>query len=343
MYKMVNKGKKQNGNNPIYQQKLKLIAGICVILLIALLLSISLINRRDKVKLNDVKFNDTGVKQITSKVSRNVQDSTGVQVPVPYGYVASPITEGFNNPAGILTSDGGENTVNTGFVIYEKLDGETDEQALASISADPWTAQCTRNQWVWIPVPDSSTIYGTDSNGKKWGKQYDFLSYLSEPRRRYWSERDGVITVDSLREPDVISGNEYDDNSSHLGIVGASSKSEFLEQLENEFNQSIESVEKYGGFYISRYETSRYDENQRLKTMKLGKLVTNNNDWWKMYQACKELSGDKTNIITLMQYRCYRHRVYTWLIETGNKTCPDINNPTTWRKFRGYYIYIYRL
>ena len=33
-------------------------------------------------------------------------------------------------------------------------------------------AQKSRNQYVWVPVPDISKFYGTDANGKKWGKLY---------------------------------------------------------------------------------------------------------------------------------------------------------------------------
>lgn len=65
-----------------------------------------------------------------------VYDTEGVAVPVPKGYVASGAD--------------GEHTVNTGFVIYEG-DGEiTTENA--------WNESCSRNQFVWVPVPDVSRI-----------------------------------------------------------------------------------------------------------------------------------------------------------------------------------------
>ena len=64
------------------------------------------------------------------------ESSDGVTVPVPKGYTASDAT--------------GERSVNDGFVIYEGTeevnDGNVD------------TAKTTRNQFVWIPVPDISQI-----------------------------------------------------------------------------------------------------------------------------------------------------------------------------------------
>ena len=74
-----------------------------------------------------------------------VYDTANVAVPVPKGYVASGAD--------------GEHTVNTGFVIYEGTGEVTNENA--------WNESCTRNQWVWVPVPDISRIYETDSSGRK--------------------------------------------------------------------------------------------------------------------------------------------------------------------------------
>ena len=40
-----------------------------------------------------------------------------------------------------------------------------------------------------------------------------------------------------------------------MNIVGAASGNAFQQQLQLEFNEMIESVDTYGGFYIGRYET----------------------------------------------------------------------------------------
>ena len=77
-------------------------------------------------------------------------DASNDQVPVPNGYVGSKAT--------------GENEIDSGYVIYEGTD-EVNDSNVAN-------AQKNRNQYVWVPVPDPSKFYGTDSNGKKWGKIY---------------------------------------------------------------------------------------------------------------------------------------------------------------------------
>ena len=62
----------------------------------------------------------------------------------------------------MLDEDVEENEIDTGYVIYEGEEEVTE--------ANVEEARKTRNQYVWVPVPDASKIYGTDAKGKKWGK-----------------------------------------------------------------------------------------------------------------------------------------------------------------------------
>ena len=121
------------------------------------------------------------------------------------------------------------------------------------------------SEFVWVPVDTPSEMYGTDVNGKKWGKLYNFTSATAnEPYN--WTETDGKISITatsgsgSYREPDVVT--DYDGNTTYLtamnNILNTSytSSSEFLADLETDFNSMINSVIKYKGFYVGRYETS---------------------------------------------------------------------------------------
>ena len=260
------------------------------------------------------------------------QDSTGTNVPVPKGYVGSPLTTGFTfnytDGSGSTTiSDGGENTINTGFVIYEKLEGESDSQAKANILADPWTAQCTRNQFVWVPVPDPSTIYGTDSNGKKWGKLYDFRALnednITKTAPLNWSESGGVMTITNHkfeREPDIAK--RYDIESKLVALnFEAKNSHDFLIQLEREFEESIESIEKYGGFYIGRYETGGLSGEAKIvkEDTDIG-----NQAGYTMYSKLKKLERSNRNVITSMIWGSQLDRTLMWLGESGNKTKKQI-------------------
>ena len=210
-------------------------------------------------------------------------DATPVTVPVPKGYVASKVT--------------GETTVENGFVIYEETDEVND--------TNKDTAQTTRNQFVWVPVADVSEMYGTDASGKKWGKLYSFSADGITPVN--WTEQNGVMTVtttsgsNSYREPEVVS---FD-----------SSNSVNLTQLETQFDSMIASVEKYGGFYIGRYETGNLSQAETV-------VVKNNIDigsqtWYTIYNKSKEVAAN-SNVTTTMIWGCQWDATLRWMYNSGD-------------------------
>ena len=147
-----------------------------------------------------------------------VESADKVVVPVPKGYTASSVST--------------ENKVSEGFVIYENTNGEDKKEEVNDSNKD--AARTTRNQFVWVPVANSSEMYGTDKDGKKWGKLYEFSASGITPLN--WTEQGNVMSItsaDDSREPDVVDSD--------------SSNSITISQLETEFNNMIESVERYGG------------------------------------------------------------------------------------------------
>ena len=243
-------------------------------------------------------------------------DASGDKVPVPKGFVGSSAT--------------GENEIDTGFVIYEGEEEVTDSNV-----AD---AQKTRNQYVWIPVPDPSTFYGTDANGKKWGKIYNFSTSTSNETgttANNWSESNGVMSISDTtygyREPDVLSS--YD-TPYYLKKykVSEDSKLDFLMRQEVDFNNMVDSVEKYGGFYIGRYETG--DLNQDVAVVQKGNTNISNQTWYTMYKKCKTLSNNNNNVVTGMAWGNQFDRTLMWLIESGAKTKEEISsNSTSWANY----------
>ena len=248
-------------------------------------------------------------------------DASGDKVPVPEGYVGSKAT--------------GENEIDTGYVIYEGEEEVNDSNVEES--------QKTRNQYVWIPVPDASKMYGTDENGKRWGKIYNFTTTIGgyyNPDKitgTYpfgWSENNGVMTIDTSdfffgMEPDILMNNYDIDVKLKNKNLGIKTSHEFLIQLEQEFNFMIDSVIKYGGFYIGRYETGNVNTEKAVVVK--GNLSTNQT-WYNLYTKSKNLKNNNPNIITGMIWGCQWDRTLIWLIESGNKTkeeiCVDL---TGWR------------
>ena len=224
-----------------------------------------------------------------------VYDTANVAVPVPKGYVAS--------------SADGEHTVNTGFVIYEGTGEVTNDNA--------WNESCTRNQWVWVPVPDVSRIYETDSNGKKKSKLYNF----STTGRTSYSN--------SNYEPGVLSGYDNKEDFARYGLQGMT-KERFLNEMQDEFDETIKSIQKYGGFWIGRYETGNLNADepvvQRMNTN------INNKNWYTAYMLTQLMNANE-NVKTSMIFGCLWDETLQWLVDSGNKTYAEMIDSTSWGNY----------
>ena len=251
-------------------------------------------------------------------------DSSGDKVPVPNGYIGSKAT--------------GENEIDTGYVIYEGTEEVNDNNIEE--------AQKTRNQYVWIPVSDVRTMYGTDENGKNWGKLYNFttntgtnIDPITGTMPLNWSENNGVMKVvnkASDRVPDVVTiygSTPYDMDSKIKNIEsGTKTTHDFLIKLEEEFNDMIKSVKEYGGFYIGRYETGNLKQ-EIVVVKKLNEDIVNET-WYNMYQKCKRLKDNNKNIETGMMWANQYDRILMWLIETGDKSIEEIcKDSTSWGNY----------
>ena len=327
-----NKTKKEN-NRILKNKKVKVIS-ITLILLLIILGVVSLAYSRN-IKLAKNNNEEQEVEESKSqeivlednKYMHVETDASGDKVPVPNGFVGSSVA--------------GENEIDTGFVIYEGEEEVTDSNVT--------DAQKTRNQYVWIPVPDPSTFYGTDANGKSWGKIYNFTTgtnssnTFDEVTGTYaynWSETNGVMSITSstsYREPDVLRERDTPHNLRRYG-VSEDSMLDFLLRQQTDFKKMINSVEKYGGFYIGRYETG--DLNQEVAVVQKGNTNIASQTWYAMYEKSKTLSDNNNNIETGMIWGNQWDRTLMWLMEcnakdetTGKSKEEVIRDSTSWGNY----------
>ena len=211
---------------------------------------------------------------------------------IPEGYVASSVS--------------GENTVADGLVIYEGTEPVTDENHAEALK--------TRNQYVWIPVPDINSMVMCSSNSGDSvcnlvlvgdtlkctvheitatdlvGRLYTSTN-IDEGNRIYsykmdFTEKNQTYQSNSgHREPDVVS----DDASNSLTI----------DQLKSDFTAMARSVAKNGGFYISRYEVGANGDskkNQQILTANSsdGSNYLGANQWYGLYNTLR--NNDKQMI-----------------------------------------------
>ncbi len=224
-----------------------------------------------------------------------VYDTANVAVPVPKGYVASGAD--------------GEHTVNTGFVIYEGTGEVTND--------NEWNESCTRNQWVWVPVSDVSRIYETDSNGRKKSKLYNF----SNTGRTVYQNND--------YEPGVLSTHDDKGDFSEYALQGMT-RERFLNEMQDEFEATVESIQTYGGFWIGRYETGnlKADEPvvQRMNTS------INYQNWYTAYTRIKRMSTNE-NVKTSIIFGGLWDETLQWFVDSGNKTYATIKNSISWGNY----------
>ena len=182
--------------------------------------------------------------------------------------------------------------------------------------------QKERNQYVWVPIDDISKIYGVDNNGKLWGKLYNFSS--SGRSNRNWTETNGIMSITNAtnyREPDVVWGTgsyPYDTDGysyMHNNGLGQTRYEMLAQELEQNYLEIMESIKKYGGFYIGRYELGY--ENSTTPVVKKMNTSNNNITWYTSYKRCLALKGSNNNITTMMITGSLWDETLDWIVSSG--------------------------
>ena len=198
------------------------------------------------------------------------------------------------------------------------------------------------SEFVWIPVPvtENDDLYvkgttkrmaketsGTDANGKKnyQGALYNYSGITSTEKTNYGQE------TSSCREPDIVTGNSagtgtsYDGNASYYNtILGYSSATDFKIALQQEYNKMIESVSKFGGFFVGRYETSYNETTNKVESISdvipTGANNTNTQGWYGLYQKQKEFTESTDKMVSSMIWGSQYDAMLNWALEGADKS-----------------------
>ncbi len=239
--------------------------------------------RTEKAKEEELK------KLIALEASSNLEnqeyiDKNGDKAIIPAGYAVSQVD--------------GENIINDGLVIID-----SDE-----------------NEFVWIPIDKATlNVKGTNKpiakvttkkNGTNnyQGVLYDFFKtendVISQEKINY-----GQGTT-SYREPAYLINTNYGDAVTNDDTKGTALLRKYIvelrnetddtiliaweNQLQNEYNSMIESVKKYGGFYVGRYEMG---EKNNKPVSKAGIMPTSSGDevtltWYGLYAMAKKYNNN---------------------------------------------------
>ena len=220
----------------------------------------------------DEQFGDTGMKKVTVNTKAAKNGTINGQEPninnpiIPKGY--TPINAG-SATWGEGNSSPTPSSIDNGLVIKDD----------------------NNNEWVWIPVEASvlSGMYETSNDGIALSgdvgvttKMYTKSTTIGRTGDTTTLSRSTPNTTD-YREPDLVT--DYDtDESYYKTILGYDSPKAMAEAFTTDYANMIASIQKYGGFYIGRYELSN-DGVQK------GKATLTNTNWYNLYKKCTTLNA----------------------------------------------------
>ena len=193
------------------------------------------------------------------------------------------------------------------------------------------------NEWVWVPVPDVTVMCDTSNT-----TEYTLCGTTGETavKTKLYSKSEIISgktrttpgTSSGYREPDLVvknfNGNDdYDTKIEYYKtILGETGTKEQLAQLfVDEYKAMIESVSKYGGFYIGRYELSEAG-------VQKDKATLTRTSWYNLYKKCTELqASDKVE--TRMIWGCQWDVACNFIANKGDKK--SITDSSSWGNYYG--------
>ena len=199
----------------------------------------------------------------------------------------------------------------------------------ANKGVDYPTTSFKGNQFVWVPVANPGNYFidatatlntnatGTGEENEVTTNVYSNLTIRSGDS--YTSVKPGDTS--SAREPDVLS---YYDTDEHYykTILKFNSTKAMAESFVEEYKAMSESIKKYKGFYIGRYELTGTVETPTEKT---GEVLSGYKagNWYYLYKACQNVVTGKENVKSTMIYGVQWDATMDWLKATKFQTEPS--------------------
>ena len=204
-------------------------------------------------------------------------------------------------------------------ITFETSEGTSGELIIRALSIDK--ANIYSKNYADPPIPERyKHICG------KWNKGF-VIERCSDGSQSVW------IPVGSLDSNGTLDGISFAERFGRRNYRNAVfSESEFHETLESELALQFESVKKYGGFYISRYNISKNKETGRPQSVK-GEIPWTNIT----FNDAKEIAAtlEKSDTITShLTFGAEYDSVLEWFIESNERTLSEIvDDSTNWGNY----------
>ena len=190
--------------------------------------------------------------------------------------------------------NGDKAIIPAGFAMTERKGESTVKEGLVITDAEG-------NEFVWIPInKEDLTVVGTD-------KEMAELAEDGENYRGVLYNFEGItsskIKYDSSsnREPDILTSYDTDEQE-YLDKIGLTQKA-FKQEMQDNYNAMIKSVQTYGGFYIGRYEISYENGKVQSKSGKTPMSAADDNKqmWYGMYDKLKKYASSNESLKNVVE------------------------------------------
>ena len=187
------------------------------------------------------------------------------------------------------------------------------------------------NEWVWVPVEESvlSSMYVTSTktdgegfygNSSVTTKIYTNTTTIGREGDTVTISRDTPGTT-GWREPDLII---YDKEEEYFKtILGFDDAKSMAEAFSRDYENMLASIQKYGGFYIGRYELS----NEGVQKEKDSLTHVN---WYELYKKCTTLNASD-KVESKMIWGIQWDLTCDFISKKGEQK--SIKNSTTWGNY----------
>ena len=266
--------------------------------------------------ISDVSKLTTAVTKMTKYVDNT--STTNKEAIIPRGFKVSSVTE--------------EQKIDTGLVVIDK----------------------NGNEFVWVPVPDAvydgtTTItVGTytpmarkiDNTENYQGVLYDLETKKANQKVVDFSTN-GVGKT-GYREPSLVTGSGSDTSALLDTIEGTKYDAQYYNQagnysdakafgkdMQEEYNNMVKSVAKYGGFYVGRYETG-IENTSKIAVSKNASATDNNTTtadasqtdtkmWYGLYNKQRTMAKDNglDSVESSMIWGSQYDAMMIWMQKTG--------------------------
>ena len=260
---------------------------------------------------------------VTDKAGQTVQDSA--QATTKQTTVADAIENGteFGTTTEIKDASGDSVWIPGGFEIASDSATDADDGIVITNSNNT-------KQFVWIPVDSTSLgeMYQTASGTKLTGvttttNVYSKLRIISGD-----SYTAGAPNSTNVREPDVLSS--YDTDSSYYQtILGYGSTKLMADAMVAEYTATYNSIQKYKGFYIGRYELTG---SVASPTVQKGQTVLASQNWYNLKKACSNVVSSSYAQSTMI-YGNQWDEVMDWLVDTGMSSDLVNKDSSSWGNY----------